>query len=1405
MIFSGGNNVAPGASVLVGFNPVVDAEYTTLLDDTPAHNPIKMSARTFQYDYNGNLLSQTDYDWFDPALVSRDAQGIPLGVPASATVLRVTNNSYYNQATTASSSNVYAKRSLATGTPLILDALKEGTVGSSIVQLSYDGQAWGVAPTVGNLTTKKVWVTLDSKWITTSFTYGLYGNLATSTDGRGKVVQFFYDDATHARPNRVVVDPQNSTGTQTTTTAYDYSSGLVTSHTDVNGQLSSIDYTNQLLGTVDPFGRPGVAKAPVININGINHKPRVTTTYIDSARQVIIATDLNAEDDKLLKTRTTTDQLGRRVLTEQTEDGTNYTISVVNKYLDMGRVTLTSTPRHSTAASTDSWTRVTKDNAGRVMEVATFGGATQPAWTGTAGVFTGAVTTAHEANFTTVTDQAGKVRRSMVDALGRLRRVDEPNTNGDLGSTTQPNQPTSYAYDFFGNLTTVTQGSQTRTFTYDSLSRLRAAVNPESGTVSYQYDDNGNLVVKTDARSVSTHFEYDALNRITRRWYNGSNSVNSTTHNNPAFPGGIGATNEAKLYYDSQALPTGAPTYTRGSAIGRLVAQTYGNGSNGDYFAYNVHAQPTLKIQQTGTVNYQMSATYYLSGALNVLTYPSGRTTSHLYDLAGRLFSVGGTLGDGSTRTYATGILYSPVGGLVKEQFGTATPIYNKRFYNSRGQLAEIRASTSYTSPTDYDANRGAIINSYSSQCTGLCLNSSMPDNNGNLRQQDIQIPSVSTRSQSYQYDSLNRLHSAREVVNSTEQWKQQFLYDRWGNRRIDTSATYGTGINNKAFNVDSNTNRLTVPGGQFGTMSYDAVGNLTNDTYTGAGNRTYDGENKITSAWGGNNQAQLYSYDSSGQRVKRTVNGVETWQIYGFGGELVAEYAANGLPSTPQKEYGYRNGQLLVTANGNAALTNFALNKSATQSSTTWSAPASRAVAGNTDGVWNSGSVTHTDNDFHGWWQVDLGQVQSLTAIRVWNRVEFPERLTGFYVFVSDVPFTSTDQNQAGVSSYYTAGQCGFPTGLGIYRTGRYVRVQLAGTNNLSIAEVQVFTGPSTSPVQWLILDQLGTPRMILDQTGNLNSMKRHDYLPFGEELVAPTSGRSAAQGYVGGDDVRQQFTSQERDLETGLDYFGARYYSSIQGRFSSVDPGPFTPADPQSFNRYSYVLNSPLKFIDPTGRELTFIGPDADYMVSELSKLTGLTLIRDSITGKVRIDTSKKRKTKGTSTWFAQKISKVIRDPRVNVQIETTRSQPGVFFDAYELRRIDVDDYNAFKKGDMKFAAAAFAHVIAEYYHEQLIPYAGTNSPDETPAGLKRPPMNRSGRFEESHEEGLYFESQVLSDFTNWYEKPSEAIPLTPPGLPLAVIRFEYSSVSYDVTVNTTNASTVSVTKNEKKKPRK
>jgi len=100
---------------------------------------------------------------------------------------------------------------------------------------------------------------------------------------------------------------------------------------------------------------------------------------------------------------------------------------------------------------------------------------------------------------------------------------------------------------------------------------------------------------------------------------------------------------------------------------------------------------------------------------------------------------------------------------------------------------------------------------------------------------------------------------------------------------------------------------------------------------------------------------------------------------------------------------------------------------------------------------------------------------------------------------------------------------------------------------------------------------------------------VSRHDYKPFGEEVDAGEGGRDQIDGYVpaGGDPrARERFTGKPRD-PSGLDYFGARYYSSAIGRFSTPDLvfADQQPDQPQTWNLYSYGRNSPLVFVDPRG----------------------------------------------------------------------------------------------------------------------------------------------------------------------------------------------------------------------------
>ena len=88
------------------------------------------------------------------------------------------------------------------------------------------------------------------------------------------------------------------------------------------------------------------------------------------------------------------------------------------------------------------------------------------------------------------------------------------------------------------------------------------------------------------------------------------------------------------------------------------------------------------------------------------MTYPSGHAANYTYDSAARLSNFSGSLGDGVIRTYSTGIIYDAAGRLKKEQFGTDIPVFNKLWYNSRGQLAEIREGTSYGGDWDTGWNQ---------------------------------------------------------------------------------------------------------------------------------------------------------------------------------------------------------------------------------------------------------------------------------------------------------------------------------------------------------------------------------------------------------------------------------------------------------------------------------------------------------------------------------------------------------------------------------------------------------------------------------------------------------------------------------------------------------------------------
>ncbi|MGH9596299.1 MAG: RHS repeat-associated core domain-containing protein, partial [Edaphobacter sp.] len=119
------------------------------------------------------------------------------------------------------------------------------------------------------------------------------------------------------------------------------------------------------------------------------------------------------------------------------------------------------------------------------------------------------------------------------------------------------------------------------------------------------------------------------------------------------------------------------------------------------------------------------------------------------------------------------------------------------------------------------------------------------------------------------------------------------------------------------------------------------------------------------------------------------------------------------------------------------------------------------------------------------------------------------------------------------------------------------------------------------TAGLHFPLTDALGTKRVQVSGTGNVELSCTS--LPFGDGLSCSGPGQDATEHH---------FTGKERDAESGLDYFGARYYASTMGRFMSPDwaakaePVPYSKLDnPQTLNLYAYVGNNPLSRVDPTG----------------------------------------------------------------------------------------------------------------------------------------------------------------------------------------------------------------------------
>jgi RHS repeat-associated protein len=933
-------------------NPRMTKQVEILLDtggDALAKTTTYGYDLTYQFSTGVNQTSVKEYDYV--AVDQNTAQTGPISsIPTPAQPLRITETAYLD------SDASYRARNLL-GLPTSVTVRNGATAVVAKSTTSYDESLYQLGATYGavthwaappgargNATTVSRWLDTTNSYVQTHAQYDQCGGVVGSWDANNNETQVDYSSAyAYAYPTTVTTpapDPDEVSYTSAGTlykfqagafgstvglsafTSYDPDTGLVTSTTDANGNTTTYEYN-------DPLGRLTKESRPD---GGWTTYQYGTNQYGD---YVHTSTLLNSSGTAT-HAYNYTDGLGRtyRTFSNDPTDSANPWLTTDTQYDAMGRVWRVLNPYRSTGSAADinptgRWTTTAYDALGRVKSVTTPDGA--------------AVTTSYTGNGVTVTEQAGKKRSSVSDALGRLTQVTEDPSTGGL------NYVTNYTYDALDNLRKVDQGGQLRFFMYDSFSRLRRAKNPEQAagsavsnitdavtgnsqwSMAYGYDADGNLTTRIDARGVTTIYTYDHLNR------------NIITYYTPPAGSGVASTPDVRRYYDNSGAGE--------NGLGRLY-WTQAVGVTASVFdAYDALGRPTQFRQNFWVSNawgqpFGVAYSYDKAGNLASQTYPSGRTVSYGYDAAGGLTSFAGNLGDGVQRSYSTGVSYDELGGIRQEQFGTETPLYHKLHYNVRGQLYDVRLSTVAWATDQWSWNRGALVNCYSTaELTASAVGRALsgPDNNGNVRRSYAYAPfdaagSYTTGSTSpyafyqddYSYDSLNRLASVTETAGTfggtpSTAFKQAYAYDRFGNRKIDAAATSNAPEPQFELSPATNrevpepSNRLYAPGDSARApsqklMRYDASGNLTYDSYTGQGSRSYDAENRMTQAQDVYQNSSAYTYDGDGRRVKRNTAGQEWWQVYGPGGELLAEYQSGAAPMAATKEYGYRGGELLVT-----------------------------------------------------------------------------------------------------------------------------------------------------------------------------------------------------------------------------------------------------------------------------------------------------------------------------------------------------------------------------------------------------------------------------------------------------------------------------------------------------------
>jgi RHS repeat-associated protein len=834
------------------------------------------------------------------------------------------------------------------------------------------------------------------------------------------------------------------------------------------------------------------------------------------------------------------------------------------------------------------------------------------------------------------------------DGLGRLIRTDEIVKINDDGTpaATPKTWTTRYEYDLNDRLTRI-QDSQNniKWLEYDGLKRKTFMNDPDRGVMTSLYDDASNLRETIDARGQHLVFDYDGANRLLSETY-----VGSSLSPRLGLDRGEGAVNVA-YHYDAPAglLDNGDGSQSTGQNLRGMLAFVSDNAGE-EHTSYDARGRVGYAIKripdpqflslsatnggegqgEVVLVSYQTSFDYDFMDRVTRMVYPDNDEVSYSYNPRGLLERITG----GPNGSIISNLVYAPSGQQRQIDYGNG--VRTSYAYDPRLRLTTLLTASQPSTTNSQLINFGYEFDGVSNIKSITDLRSAAT----------VPLTDKRRNTQTFAYDDLYRLTRATYNPSALNpQPSTNFIayrYDRIGNMLAQTSEiahfekglsvtdlgsmTYGgtLGATNRLGRTTADPgphalSSITNPQSAIGNRQYpyDPNGNLTNIDGLEC---TWDFKDRLAAVEDDQMRAE-YAYDFTGRRIiKRvwakpgnnspsTINSQPSTVLYIGKHFEVREHDA------PTK-YVFNGSTRIATITGslspNTRIQRFRFFPG-------WNLCSVAVTTSNTLQFLSGGaSVPASLQSAYKWnstignWQSALSNENLAAGSVLWIRAStnFTTSIVGNYTDPTNRPITTsaTFLPSTGLEALPLFGEragvrSDVPFSL-FSSSSKFWNTRIPSLTNsitpdflaagaalfaqaAAPAELEV---PDTAlRIRYYHQDHLGSSSAMTDAQGAL--VEESAFYPFG---VARTEYR------LRGVEEAYKFTQKEKDRESGLHYFEARYLSVNLSRFSCPDPKYSLYmelgdddlikllANPQMENLYAYGLGNPVGYTDPSGLEV-------------------------------------------------------------------------------------------------------------------------------------------------------------------------------------------------------------------------